>query len=101
MNDAKASLLASANRKTKSESEKLDKIVNVEKKRYGTWDGYVLEGWSDRQNEDSDVLMFGNRAYFVNGEFGVEFTFQFGKDGAFKRRQMEEIIGSVIIETVE
>jgi hypothetical protein len=103
MNNRKQSLIASANHLPKAVAEKIAKTINVEKKVYGEWSGYVLEGWSERESSEgaaSSVLQNAYSAYFVKDGIGVSFHFWL-KDGGFTRRNMDKVIESVKIEAVE
>jgi hypothetical protein len=104
MNQAKQSAISMASNKPKAVAEKAAKTINVEKKQYGEWEGYILTGWSDRENSEgpaSDVLMFSNKAYFVKDKIGISFTFMLGDGGAFTRRNMDAVIQSVEVEMLE
>jgi hypothetical protein len=103
VNNSKQQHLRMAAQTSQELVDKLNKIMTVAPKKHGNWEGYFLEGWTDRQAKEdpmSTVLTHANNGYFSNGTFGVSIRGYFAEGGDFQKRDIEKIVGSMTITDI-
>jgi hypothetical protein len=104
VNQRKTTILRQASQRSKVIYDAVSKSLNVEKVKYGDWEGFILTGWTDELQfgeGTGGVLASANYGYFAKGEYGFTFQFSPQKEGKIKRADISKIIESMSVIKIE